>query len=304
VEATQHGWHPVDPPRRPVLFVNPWSGDGRAEREGIPERARKRGIDVVVLSQGESLAALVEEAVAARADALGMAGGDGSLALVADAAEANGIPFACIPTGTYNHFALDVGVDRHDVVGALDAFTDGVERLIDTAEVNGRLYLNNVSLGIYGDAVRKSGYRDARARTLLDTVNEVTGPSGALPEIELTDDEGREHRHPTVVLVSNNPYALGHSLAPGSRPRLDTGELGVVVVHGPRSDPRSLGRAWTTPSLAVNGAETLHAGIDGEAVDLNPPLAFASRPLSLRVRISARHPGVSPAGAAPRGPSR
>jgi diacylglycerol kinase family enzyme len=299
--ATQHGWHPVDSPGRPVLFVNPWSGDGRAERENVPEQARERGIDVVHLGGGESLAALVQRAVAAGADALGMAGGDGSLAVVAEAAEARGLPFVCVPTGTYNHFALDVGIDRRDVVGALDAFTDGVERLIDTAAVNGRLYLNNVSLGIYGDAVRKSGYRDARVRTLLETVNEVIGPSGTLPEIELTDDEGREHRHPTVVLVSNNPYALGHTPAPGTRPRLDTGELGIVVVHAPGTSPRSLGRSWTAPRLEVDGAETVHAGIDGEAVDLSPPLQFASRPLSLRVRISSRHPGVSPSRRAPRG---
>ena len=83
-----------------------------------------------------------------------MAGGDGSLAVVAAVAAAHGIPFVCVPAGTRNHFALDVGVNRHDVTGALDAFTDGVECRIDTAEVNGRMFLDNVSLGIYGDAVR------------------------------------------------------------------------------------------------------------------------------------------------------
>jgi Diacylglycerol kinase catalytic domain len=127
------------PARRPVLFVNPTSGEGRAVHAGVPERARERGIDVIILRPDHSLATLVRQAVARGADALGVAGGDGSLAVVATAAQANGLPFVCIPAGTRNHFALDLGVDRHDPIGALDAFTDGRERRIDVAQVNERL---------------------------------------------------------------------------------------------------------------------------------------------------------------------
>ena len=108
-------------------------------------------------TRATSLATLVDQAVADGADALGMAGGDGSLAVVAAAAAAHGLPFICVPAGTRNHFALDLGVDRHDVAGALDAFSDGFERRIDLAEVNGRAFLNNVSLGIYGEAVETVG---------------------------------------------------------------------------------------------------------------------------------------------------
>jgi diacylglycerol kinase family enzyme len=115
----------------PVLFINPRSGDGKATRAGIAEQARATGIEAVVLEAGQDLAALAGEAAAAGADALGMAGGDGSLAAVAAAAAARGIAFAYVPAGTRNHFARDVGVDRHDITGALDAFTDGVERQID-----------------------------------------------------------------------------------------------------------------------------------------------------------------------------
>ena len=136
------------------VVINPRSGDGKAARAGLAERARDKGIETVILAPGQDLAALAGEAVAGGADVLGMAGGDGSLAVVAAVAAAHGIPFVCVPAGTRNHFALDVGVDRHDVTGALDAFTGGVERRIDAAEVNGRLFLNNVSLGVYGDAVR------------------------------------------------------------------------------------------------------------------------------------------------------
>ena len=117
------------------------------------------------------------------ADALGMAGGDGSLAIVAAAAAERDLPFVCLPAGTRNHFALDVGILRHDLVGALDAFTAGLERRIDLAEINGRLFLNNVSLGVYGEAVQRSGYRDAKLRTMLETVDEVLSAIRADPGV-------------------------------------------------------------------------------------------------------------------------
>jgi diacylglycerol kinase family enzyme len=125
-----------------------------------------------------------------------------------------GLPFVCVPAGTRNHFALDLGVDRHDLVGAVEAFGDhGVERSIDVAEVNGRVFLNNVSPGIYGDAVQHNSHRDAKVRTLLETTAEVLGPSRAAPNVLVVDDVGHEHRGPAVVLVSNNPYALRASRA-------------------------------------------------------------------------------------------
>jgi diacylglycerol kinase family enzyme len=294
----RYGWKPADPAHRPVLFVNPASGGGKAARAALADRARERGIGVTVLRPDRSLASLVEEAVESGADALGMAGGDGSLGIVAAAAQAHGLPFVCIPAGTRNHFALDVGVDRHDLVGALGAFADGVERLVDVGSVNGRVFLNNVSLGIYGEAVREATYRDAKARTLLETARQVLGPSAEAPELRVVDDLGHEHRHPAVVLVSNNPYALDRPVPPGTRPRLDSGRLGVVVIDPPGTSPRP-GRAWTATSVEVHGPAPVHAGIDGEAVDLGTPLVFEIMPGALRVRISARHPGVSPAGLLP-----
>ena len=278
-----------------MLFINPRSGGGTAARAGLADRASERGIEATVLATGQDLAALAQAAVASGADALGMAGGDGSLAVVAAAAAAHGLPFVCIPAGTRNHFALDVGVNRRDVTGALDAFTEGVERVIDLAEVNGRLFVNNVSLGVYGDAVRRPAYRDAKVRTLLETVQEVLGPSAQAPALRLIDDAGREHRQLAAVLVSNNPYALHYPLARGTRPALDTGQLGIVVLHAPgEHHARPPGRAWTAPQLEVSALAPVNAGVDGEAAYLSPPLRFAIRPAALRIRISARHPGVSP----------
>jgi diacylglycerol kinase family enzyme len=280
----------LDRPRRPVLFLNPRSGGGKAERAGLADRARERGIEVIALGPDDDLAALAERAVAGGADALGMAGGDGSLARVAAAAVEHGLPFVCVPAGTRNHFALDLGLDRRDLVGALDAFTAGVDRRIDVAEVNGRLFLNNVSLGIYGEAVRQATYRGAKARTLLETTAEVLGSGSAAPGLEVADDRGHAHRNPAVVLVSNNPYALEPPNAPGTRATLDGGRLGVIVLDAPRSPQPGLTRAhtWTAARLEVTAAAPLHAGIDGEPVELTPPLRFAILPSALRVRIADR----------------
>lgn len=300
------GWNPVDPPRLPVLFVNPRSGGGAAARAGVAERARELGIEVIVLAPGRNLTDLAMAAVKRGAGALGMAGGDGSLAEVAAVAVANKLPFVCVPAGTRNHFALDLGVARRDLTGALEAFTDGVERLIDVGDVNGRMFLNNVSLGVYGEAVRRPEYRDAKVRTLLQTAQEVAGPSRHAPGLRLIDNTGREHRGLDIVLVSNNPYALERPVPRGTRPRLDSGQLGIVIITppsnlppSPGSRPPALGVSWHAPRLDISADELVHAGVDGEPADLTPPLHFTIRPAALRVRISRRHPGTSPAARVP-----
>jgi diacylglycerol kinase family enzyme len=272
---------------RPVLFVNPRSGGGKAARAGLAEEARNRGIEVVELQPGDALGHLVAAAVDDGADVLGAAGGDGSLAIVAAAAVEHTLPFVCVPAGTRNHFALDLGLDRSDLVGALAAFTDGIERQVDVAEVNGRLFLNNVSLGVYGDAVQQPGYRDAKARTLVATAVRVLGPSSRATGLELVDDSGRSRRDPAVVLVSNNPYSLEPPQQPGTRATLDSGRLGVIVIGAPNQGPGA-GRAWTTPRLEISAPAALHAGIDGEAVELTPPLRLAIRPRALRVLMPRR----------------
>jgi diacylglycerol kinase family enzyme len=279
-----------------VLLINPRSGDGRATRAALAEHAREQGIEAVVVTPEQSLAGLVREAVERGADALGMAGGDGSLAVVATAALTHGLPFVCIPAGTRNHFALDLGIDRRDVLGALGAFTDGVERRIDVGMVNGRLFLNNVSLGVYADAVQHPVYRDAKLRTLLETAKAGLSSPGQLPSLRFVDQRGEGHGQPAVVLVSNNPYALQPPPVAGTRPRLDGAHLGVVVVDMPSGGRNPPVTAWSTPTFEVHAAAPVHAGIDGEAVDLDPLLRFEIRPAALRVRISSRHPGVSPSG--------
>ncbi len=293
LSAIREAWERVDPPRRPVLLINPRSGDGKAARAGLVDRARERGVEPVVLGPKDDVETHVANAVSGGADALGIAGGDGSLAPVAAAAAEHDLPFICLPAGTRNHFALDLGIARHDLIGALDAFTEGLERRVDMAEVNGRPFLNNVSLGIYGEAVRRSGYRDVKLRTMLDSVDEVLSSTTPTPALLVTDDLARQHTSPLVVLVSNNAYALDQPLVSGSRPRLDTGRLGIVVLDRPGAE-RSPVSAWSAPSLEIAGTAGIPVGLDGEAVTLPPPLRCTMRPAALRVRISRHHPGFSP----------
>ncbi|MGZ4304096.1 MAG: diacylglycerol/lipid kinase family protein [Solirubrobacteraceae bacterium] len=292
---------PADPPKRPVLFYNPRSGGGKAERFHLADEAAKRGIEAIELTRETTLETLVEEALARGADALAAAGGDGTQAIVASAAARAGIPYACIPAGTRNHFALDLGVDREDVVGALDAFTTGGERLVDLAEVNGRVFVNNVSLGVYAEAVQQSGYRDAKIRTLLDTIPETARTDAEAPSLRWRDPDGSVHDSGIALLISNNPYRLGTAIGSGTRPRLDTARLGVAVL-GPKGGTRQgLMRRWSLPSIEVDGDGAVPAGIDGEAALLDSPLRFIMRPGALRVRISLDHPGASPSALVPEG---
>ena len=294
-------------PRRPVLIYNPLSGGGKAARFELAKEAHERGIEPVALKAGDDLETLVREAVARGADGLAMAGGDGSQAIVAAIAAELSLPYACIPAGTRNHFALDLGVDRDDVVGALDAFVDGGERRVDLAEVNGRVFVNNVSLGLYAEAVQRAGYRDAKLRTLLDTVPDTLGPDGSELDMRWTGPGGHVHRGGAAVLVSNNRYRLGHAVGSGTRPRIDDGLLGVTVVGSSSGGSQGGGlfqrpwREWCAESFEVDSERALPAGIDGEALVLDAPLLFRIRPRVLQVRIARRHPGASPSAMAPEG---
>ena len=236
-----------------------------------------------------------------------MAGGDGSQAVVAAIAAEFGLPYACVPAGTRNHFALDLGVDRDDVVGALEAFVDGGERWVDLGEINGRVFVNNVSLGLYAEAVQREGYRDAKIRTLLDTVPDVLGPRGGELDMRWHGPGGHEHRGGAAVLVSNNRYRLGRAVGSGTRPSIDDGLLGVTVIGDiswQDEEGRSLQRPWrewSATTFRVDAERPVAAGIDGEALVLPAPLDFRIRPGVLRVRVARHHPGASPSAMLPEG---
>src|SRR4029453_7568272 len=188
---------------RSVLIVNPRSGGGKAARFDLVAHCRARGIDAILFEPGDDLTTLATAAVRAGADALGMAGGDGSQAAVAAVAAEHDLPYVCIPAGTRNHFALDLGIDRNDVVGALDAFSDGHERRIDLGRVNGRAFVNNVAMGVYGAVVQSSAYRDHKMRTVIDMMPELIGPAAEQFDLHFVGRDGRAHDTAALVLVAN-----------------------------------------------------------------------------------------------------
>ena len=210
------------------LIVNPRSGTESPTAEELHDAAERRGVRVHLLQEGDDLQAVARQA---DAEVLGMAGGDGSLAAVAEVAIERNVPFVVVPFGTRNHFARDLGLDRDDPLGALAAFDEGTERRIDVAYGNDRLFLNNVSLGIYARLVHRREHhrrrRDAlaRLRALVLTLRD----RGRQQRFTIDGDVVRAR----LVLVSNNDYTLD-LFSLGERERLDEGKLHLYIPHGLR----------------------------------------------------------------------
>ena len=300
---------PVPAAARGVLFMNLKSGGGKAESNHLVDECTKRGIEPVVLEAGMDWLATVREKAQSGVDVLGMAGGDGSQAMVGTVAAEFGLPMVVVPAGTRNHLALDLGLDRNDVVGALDAYGEAVEREMDLADVNGHVFVNNVSLGLYAAIVRSPDYRDAKVDTTLSTLPEVLGPDAEPFDLQFCDADGTACQGAHVIQISNNPY--GSTLATQtSRPRLDTHELGVVslVLAEPGStagflaalaagDPERFAgyRAWATPAFEVTSDAPIEVGLDGETQVMDSPLRFSIRPDPVRVRLPKHAIGYSPA---------
>jgi len=306
---------PAPRARRPVLLMNPKSGGGKVGKFRLERECRDRGIEPIVLGPGDDLLQLAEDAVARGADVIGMAGGDGSQALVGSVASAHGIPHVVIPAGTRNHCALDLGIDRDDVVGALDAYTDGVDRTVDLAEVNGRIFVNNATLGLYARIVQSPEYRDAKVQTSLEMLPDLIGPDAEPLDLRFTGPDGEEVPTAAVILVSNGPYELQRAKGRGSRERLDDGTLGIATLTVlSATDTQKLisleaagrlgrfegWREWIADRFEVRSNGRVDVGVDGEALTMDPPLVFATRPGALTIRMPRHAPGRSPAASAVR----
>ena len=296
-----------------MLIINPRSGGGKAEQFNLPEEARKRNVEPLLLGPGDDLCQLAEEAVGRGADVIGMAGGDGSQALVATVAMRHDVAHVCVPAGTRNHFALDLGLDRDDVIGALDAFTDGVERRIDLASLNERIFVNNASLGVYARVVQSDEYRDAKLATWKRMLPDMVSNDNAACVMHFETPHTKDWCDAALILVSNNPYQMRRFRGAGTRPQLDSGQLGIFVAQlrgaggvaklvtlGTIGAHRRFGGVlqWSSLEFEVHSATPVEVGLDGEALLLVPPLRFVSLPGALLVRLPRHAPGVSPAAAA------
>ncbi|HEX8134583.1 MAG TPA: diacylglycerol kinase family protein [Actinomycetes bacterium] len=291
---------PAALPARPWLLVNPGSGGGKAARLGLVAAARDRGVQVHELAPGEDPRVLARQAVAAGADAVGVAGGDGSLGPVAAVAVEADVPFVCVPCGTRNHFAADLGLDRGHPLAALEAFA-GTQRRVDVGVVGDRMFMNNVSLGAYADLVAEPGYRAGKLTTAHAVLPGALRGERALLQVAFQDPQGRRYQDVLVLLVANNGYELGGGAVLGAREHLDGGILQISALRA-RTGAQLAGLAariaarrvrpgaewaqWTTTALRVDAdLALLPAGIDGEAAELVPPLEFRVLPLALRVLL-------------------
>jgi diacylglycerol kinase family enzyme len=254
-----------------LLILNPRSGRGGPTAEELTAEARRAGIEVHALREGEDPG---DVARASEADKLGIAGGDGSLAAVAEVALERDVPFVCIPFGTRNHFARDLGLDRNDPLAALQGF-DGTERRIDIGFADERPFLNNVSLGAYARLVhrrerhrrRREAFARLRAWAVLLTHREPLGIT--------IDGDPVEAR---IVLVANNAYTIDFPTI-GARERLDEGELHLYVPGDERAGERFVVDA---------AAGRLEAAVDGEPAVLQTPIEFRIEPRALRVLVPDR----------------
>ncbi|MGX1908545.1 diacylglycerol/lipid kinase family protein [Streptomyces phaeochromogenes] len=319
--------HRTPAPARPFLIMNPRSGGGKVEQFGLKEKAERLGARVHLLDpeHKEDVTELARRAVADGADLLGVAGGDGTQALVAAIAAEHDIPFLVVSAGTRNHFAMDLGLDRNDPAACLDALTgSGVEVRVDLGFADGHPFVNNASFGAYAVVVQSPEYRDDKVRTTLELlpellthqrgprlsarIEETGGTGGAAGTSGTGATNGAEAAGvavidaPQALLVSNNPYRMDDPAGLGYRERLESGLLGVLGIKvenaaeaaGLLLGVHSTGLTVLTAREVVVDADRpeIEVGVDGEAFVLPTPVRCRIEPGALRVRVPRNRPGV------------
>jgi diacylglycerol kinase family enzyme len=285
------------------LILNPAAGGAAAFLGRLTEAARERGIRVSVLEPGEDARHAALTAAEDGAQVLGVAGGDGSVAAVAGVAVERGLPLVVVPTGTLNHFASDLGLDLARPLRALDAFTPGRhEWRVDVGRVNGQLFINNVSLGVYAEMVGDSGYRQDKLRVAKTKLLAALSEPELRRALRITPPEGAPLEGVLAVVVSNNPYEFARWDRLGQRHRLDTGMLQISALDASTLDElverllsgtqtgaieiRPALRHWMSEHLEMGVlGERVRAGVDGEPITLEAPLRFSVEPGALRVLL-------------------
>jgi diacylglycerol kinase family enzyme len=268
-------WPSTLPAVRGFLLINPRAGTESPTAEELAEAARERGIEPHLLGEGEDAAEVARQA---DAEALGAAGGDGSVATVAAVAVERDLPFVVVPFGTRNHFARDLGLDRDDPLGALAAF-EGEERRVDVGRAGERRFLNNVSLGMYADLVHRREHHRRRRQALAGLRAlwlSLRRRPGTWARID------GEPIHARVLLVANNAYELS-LFSIGERERLDEGRLHLYAARG------LLPRTWDEHAgerFELDAPESrLPVAVDGEPAELETPLELAVERGALRVLL-------------------
>jgi diacylglycerol kinase family enzyme len=299
---------PAEPPAaRPFFIMNPRSGGGKVAKFDLERKAEDLGAKVFLMNGPGpvDVAEVARQAVVEGADLLGVAGGDGTQAVVAAVAAEYGIPFVVVTAGTRNHFALDLGLDRDDPAACLSALDDGVDMQVDLGSAGGRTFVNNASFGAYAEVVQTSAYRDDKVGSTLELLPDlIHGHRGANLTARADDSTICA---PQAVLVANNPYGTNDVGGLNRRARLDRGELGITAVKVSsarqaiallhRSRPTGL-MSLTAPAVTIDAdTAAIPVGIDGEAVTMPTPVHCSISRRALRVRLPRNRPGVQPPAA-------
>ena len=291
-----------------VLIINPKSGDGRAIKADIPQQAKKLGIKVVVTKKSDNIERLAQDAVVSGADVLGVSGGDGTLGAVAKVAIEHDLPLVVLPGGTRCHFARDAGFKPEEISDALVSFR-GVERRVDVGSINGRIFLNNVSFGLYADIVDNPEYRDNKIRTTRGVLQNLLNGTKKYYPLAFVDASNKKHRYATQILVGVNEYETANVFELGRRNHLDKGILQItaitkltdqlirqmvdaVIINKSFAD-NNIGSVyqWTAKNFKVNSpGQKLVVGVDGEREEYTNPVLIEILPKALRLMVPPEGP--------------
>ena len=293
---------------RGVLFMNLKSGGGKAERFHLVDECKRRGIEPVVLGPGLDWLQTVKDVAASGVDVLGMAGGDGSQAMVGTVAAEVGLPMVVVPAGTRNHLALDLGLDRDDVVGALDALRGG--RGADDGpgrRQRPRVREQRVARAVRGDrslprVPRREGRHDPRD----PAAGPGTGHRAVRPPLHRARRRGAPGRPHDPDLQQPLRHTRGREPAPdghpharrrraGARPGGATPAAFLAALASGHPERFEGYTSWATPTFEVTSDAPIDMGLDGETEVMDPPLRFSIRPSPVRVRLPKHAIGYSPA---------
>ena len=301
-------------PRRIVVIVN--AGAGTGHDEALLARVRElfdaAGAPADVrAAHGAEIVAQVEAARAERPAVIVAGGGDGTVSAVAAALVDSDIAFGVLPLGTLNHFAKDLGIPL-DLEAAVEQVVRGRATRVDVGEVNGRIFVNNSSLGLYPDIVRdreRQQHRLGRGKWLaLVWASLAALRRYPFLRVRLHIDGSERERRTPFVFIGNNEYRV-EGFAIGEREHLDRGRLSLYLAHRPgrarllllvlRAVSGRLKQARDFEALLARdfvvetGHRLLRVANDGEVFTMTTPLHYRIRPASLTVM---RSPDEPPAG--------
>jgi len=290
-----------------AVVINATSGNGTAPKdaERLKEVFAEAGREgrITLATGGSEINAAMRRAVEAGCESLVAGGGDGTINSGASAVLGRGIPLGVLPLGTLNHFAKDLGIPL-DLDEAAKVVLEGVVCKVDVGEVNGRIFLNNSSLGVYPAIVRlRERYRATLGGKWIAALWAGLTVLRRSPfmAVRITADGEAIIRRTPLALVGNNEYQMA-GIQAGSRESLARGRLALYVLNAERRP----GLLWLGWQILLKGAEgvkevdlitvedatvetrrrRLQVAIDGEVFTLESPLRYRIRPGALRVHVS------------------